>query len=257
MLLITRGGGSLEDLWSFNLESVARALAACPCPTVSAIGHEIDVTICDFVADLRAPTPSAAAELLVPDVADLTRLFGHHARQLQMQWRRYHEYQALNVANLRLQITSPEQVLERANQRVDDAAGRLTKALSHTLRYRKMRLTTNARQLQALGPKEQLHNAQKQMSGLQARLGYSLAQQLQRHGQRLTSLSRMLHTVSPLPTIARGYGLVTDANGAAVTSTAQVSPGDTTTTYLQDGAVESKVTRTLPGRSIAIEQETP
>ena len=150
-VLLTRGGGSLEDMWSFNLESVARALAACPCPTVSAVGHEIDVTICDYVADVRAPTPSAAAELMVPSADDLLRVLAHHHRQMQLLWHRYHKMQALTVANLRLQLPSPQQVLERAYQRVDDANARLNQGLRHKLRLCRLQFAGQARQLQALG----------------------------------------------------------------------------------------------------------
>lgn len=250
-VLLTRGGGSLEDLWSFNLEAVARALAACPYPTVSAVGHEIDVTICDYVADVRAPTPSAAAELMVPSADDLLRVLAHHNRQMQLLWHRYHKMQALTVANLRLQLPSPQQVLERAYQRVDDANARLTQGLRHKLNLCRLQFAGQARQLQALGPSEQLHSARQQVASLQARLSYSLQQRLQQQGQRLQGLSRMLNSVSPLPTIQRGFGLVTDQQGHAVTSVTALEPGQQTRTYLADGAVVSEVKSIEAGASIS------
>ncbi len=241
VVLVTRGGGSLEDLWSFNLESVARALAACPLPTVSAVGHEIDVTICDFVADVRAPTPSAAAELIVPSAADLLRIFNHHHRQLNLIWHRRHEYLALTVANLRLQLPSPQRVLERANQRVDDAAQRLTQILADQLRYQDIRLAALARQLHALGPDEQLQTAKTALSSLHRRLQFSLTRNLQSRSQQLQGLSRMLQSVSPLPTLARGFAVVKDSAGNVVTSAGSVEPGAHTITYLADGALLSEV----------------
>jgi exodeoxyribonuclease VII large subunit len=241
VILLTRGGGSLEDLWSFNLESVARAVAACCVPTVSAVGHEIDVTICDFVADLRAPTPSAAAELMVPDSADLARSFTNSERQLLLLWHRYHEYLALTVANLRLQIPSPERVLERANQQVDDANLRMTRALGAKLHYEKMQLKGLARQLQNLGPGAQLKNADRQLVSLRKQMQLRMNQLLQSSSQQISSLSRMLHSVSPLPTMARGFAVVKNSEGEVLSSVTELAAGDLTTTYLHDGALTSEV----------------
>lgn len=251
VVLLTRGGGSLEDLWSFNLESVARALAACPIPTVSAVGHEIDVTICDFVADLRAPTPSAAAELITPSAADLLRTFAHYQRQLNLLWHRHHELLALTVANLRLQLPSPQQVLERANQQVDDAYQRMTQHVSQQLRHQHMRLDGLTRQLQALGPEEQLHSASAALRSLEGRLQFALARNLQTKQQQLAGLSRMLQSVSPLPTLTRGFAVVKDAEGNVATSVAALSPGEQTTTFLADGAVISEIKEIHKDVSIA------
>ncbi len=241
VLLLTRGGGSLEDLWSFNLESVARALAACPIPTVSAVGHEIDVTICDFVADVRAPTPSAAAELITPSAADLMRTFSHYQRQLHLLWRQQHEMLALTVANLRLQLPSPEQTLERANQQVDDAYQRMLRHLQHQLRQQHTRLDGLTRQLHALGPQEQLNGAKAALRSIEGRLQFAFTRELQGKQQQLAGLSRMLNSVSPLPTMARGFAVVKNQQGQVVSALAQLGRGDTTTTFLRDGAVISEV----------------
>lgn len=241
VLLITRGGGSLEDLWSFNLESVARAVAACPMPTVSGIGHEIDVTICDFVADVRAPTPSAAAELIVPNRDDLLRSLAYQRRQLEVLWRRYHEFLALRVANLYLQLPSPQNVVERASQRVDDAAQRLAQQLTSRLYYQKIRTDALKRQLQASGPRQQLKTARANVGTLQARLAFSTTTHLETQRQRLSGLTRMLHSVSPLPTMARGFAVVKDSHNRVTTSVTQLQPGDQTVTYLNDGSLLSEV----------------
>lgn len=246
VVLLTRGGGSLEDLWSFNLESVARALAACPCPTVSAVGHEIDVTICDFVADMRAPTPSAAAELIVPDGDELHRTFAHQLRQLQHIWQRQIEFRVLSLDNLKLKLQSPERVLERANQRVDDAAGRMSSAIRQALRILHIRVVAQSRQLQTSGPTNQLENAKTRLSSLQSRLTFSLEQQTRRQQQKLSNLSRMLHSVSPLPTIGRGYGVVTNPAGDVISSVEHLEPGHETVTYLQDGAFVGQVKQVQP-----------
>jgi len=241
VVLLTRGGGSLEDLWSFNLESVARALAACSAPTVSAVGHEIDVTICDFVADQRAPTPSAAAELIAPSRADLIRRVDHQQRQLTLLWQRYHEHLSLSVANLRLQIPSPQRVLDGANQQVDDATERMTLALENQLRYQRVSFLSLARQLQSLGPSEQLKSAASAVENMHERLTLGWSRRMENHAQQLAGLSRMLHSVSPLPTMARGFAIVRDASGDVISSVEQADVGSTTLTYLQDGVLASEI----------------
>jgi exodeoxyribonuclease VII large subunit len=255
VVLLTRGGGSLEDLWSFNLESVARALVGCPCPTVSAVGHEIDVTICDFVADMRAPTPSAAAELIVPDGVELQRTLAHQLRQLQHIWQRQIDFRSLSLDNLKLKLQSPERVLERANQRVDDAAERIGTAIRQGLKFLTLRVVAQTRQLQTLDPTTQLENAKLQLHGLHSRLTFSLGQHTQRQQQKLASLSRMLHSVSPLPTISRGYGLVTTQTGSVISSVEHLEAGSETVTYLQDGAIIGEIKQVQPGVTLSVRDE--
>ena len=256
VVLLTRGGGSLEDLWSFNLEDVARAVAACPYPIVSAIGHEIDVTICDFVADVRAATPSAAAELIAPSAAELQQRIVRQQRQLQLIWQRYLKHQALRLDNLKLKLHSPERVLEMAIQRVDDAAERITRALSNRLRFLRLELATQARHLQAVGPTTQLLTASATVRTLQSRLIFGVMQRLEHQRQKLSGLSRVLHGVSPLPTIGRGYGLVTDTNGTVISSVAGLESGNQTITYLQDGSVTAQIKEIHPGATPADRPQT-
>jgi len=251
VMLLTRGGGSLEDLWSFNLEPVARALAACPCPTVSAVGHEIDVTICDFVADQRAPTPSAAAELIAPSREDLLRRLAYQQRQLTLIWHRYHEFLSLSVANLQLQLASPERVLEQANQQVDDATERMSLAINNRLRYQRLRFLALARQLHNLGPSAQLKSATASVDSIGQRLALAWSRRMETHTQQLAGLSRMLHSVSPLPTVARGFAVVRNAAGDVIASVQDVNLGATTRTYLQDGSLVSTVEEIHVGETIA------
>ncbi len=250
VVLLTRGGGSLEDMWSFNLESVARACAACPYPTVSAIGHEIDVSICDFVADVRAPTPSAAAELIAPNAAALGQTLTQQLRTLARLWQRDLSNRQQNVEHLLKRLPNPEQIITRISQRVDDASMRLTAALGNKLSYLNLQVKSQSKQLQALGPTEQLHSAQQQVSSLHNRLAYTMQQQLGSHDKRLKSISRMLHSVSPLPTINRGFGLVENDVGQVVTSVADLSAGDLVTTYLQDGSFVAEVKSSHAGIDI-------
>lgn len=247
IVLLTRGGGSLEDLWSFNLESVARACAACPFPTVSAVGHEIDVSICDFVADVRAPTPSAAAELIAPDAAALQQILQQQLRSLTRVWQRDLHGHQQQLKHLQRRLPNPEQIITRFGQRIDDASLRLQAAFERKLNYLRLQLTSAQRQLQALGPTEQLHSARRNLSSSQTRLIYAMRQQLATQTRRIAGISRMLHGVSPLPTINRGFALVENESGNVVSSIDQLSTGETTTTYLQDGAYVAKVESTQPG----------
>ncbi len=250
VVLLTRGGGSLEDLWSFNLESVARALVACPLPTVCAVGHEIDVSICDYVADLRAPTPSAAAEVLVPDAGELQARFIALQRSLGRAFYRQLELSRLTLKSLSLRIASPERIVEQASQKLDDLGSRLQRNFSHGLEIRRLQVQAQTRQLKANGPAQRLESTARQLAELQRRQRAATAQGLSERRRRLADTTRMLQGLSPLPTLARGYALVTDAQGDVVSSTAGLAAQQTLTTYFTDGAVQSRIEQIDPDATL-------
>ena len=241
VILLTRGGGSLEDLWSFNLESIARALAQCPYPTVCAVGHEIDVTICDFVADVRAPTPSAAAELIAPDRQAITHQFNQHLRHLSQAWAQQIQFRQLSLANLAQRVISPRSVVEQASQRIDDVNNRMLLAMHNELQVKRMTLHAAARQLRAVGPTEQLKRMHSQLGQLASRLRTGAQHTLQRRQDLLSNISRMLHSVSPLPTISRGYALVTDEQNNVVSSIEQLQPDQRIRAYFADGSATATI----------------
>ena len=248
-ILLTRGGGSLEDLWAFNSEQIARRIDACDIPVVAAIGHEIDITIADFVADVRAPTPSAAAEMLTPDIGEMADAMGFYEDQFTALLRRGLAARAGEVAALRQRLRNPERILEQARLRVDDNAARLARALKSTARLQSAKLARLETQLRAAGPGEHLRATRRQLHGLSNRLNRAWHTGRRDDATRLSALARMLESVSPLPTIARGYGVVM-AEAHAVTSVADLGTGQTVTTYLSDGAFDATVTAVDTGRTL-------
>jgi exodeoxyribonuclease VII large subunit len=243
VLLLARGGGSLEDLWAFNDEQLARAIAASPVPVVSAIGHETDFSLSDFAADLRAPTPSVAAELLVPHRSDLdTRLRGLQRRLQRMQADRLRQLaQRADRAVLRLQAARPQARLALFCRRQDEAVRRLRAALHRRLETERARLRHADAVLRACHPQRRLVSLAQRLGTLRTRPQAALARRLQRDALHLRGLARSLESVSPLATIARGYSILRHPDGRIVRSVDDAAPGDRIRAHLHDGILPLKV----------------
>ena len=242
-ILLARGGGSLEDLWAFNDESLARAIAASPVPVVSAIGHETDFSLSDFAADLRAPTPSAAAELLVPNRIDLAqRLAGLHRRLVAMQAHRLQRLaQRTDRAALRLAALRPQARLQAYAVRRDDALRRLRAAWLQRLQRDHATLRHARAVLQATRPQRRLLALHERLDSVRARPQAALARRLQREALRLRGLARSLEAVSPLATIARGYAILQHRDGRIVRSIHDTTAGERLDARLHDGHLPLRV----------------
>lgn len=242
VLIVGRGGGSLEDLWCFNEESVARAIAACSIPTVSAVGHEVDVTIADFVADLRAPTPSAAAEKISPDQSDWLK---------QLQEREFRLSNAVGLALKRLstqlghlsaRLRDPRRELLEKAQRMDELEMRLRKAIRQRLTTVGVRNDHLHQRLVMQSPRRQLSDSQDALRRVSERLVSIMQQDLKQRRDNLEHAAQTLNVVSPLATLGRGYSIVRDDNGNILRDASSVEPGDTISARVARGEMTAKVT---------------
>jgi exodeoxyribonuclease VII large subunit len=244
-IVVGRGGGSLEDLWCFNEEVLARAIAACPIAIISAVGHEIDFTIADFVADLRAPTPSAAAELLAPDTGELQRHFENIARTLKARVGTLldHHQHVIDLTAKGPLMHSPDRLLQQAVQGTDEAESRLREAVRELLQSLSDDLTQKQHVLSAHHPRLQLAGAVHRAEAAAQRLRQGVLHRLDRLADRLQGRSELLKHIGPEAVLARGFSYTTNAEGRVLTDAAEVKEGEELVTRLAKGGVRSVAKR--------------
>ena len=243
VLILTRGGGSLEDLWPFNEEIVARAIHACDIPVISAVGHEIDFTIADFVADRRAPTPSAAAELASPDQQEWLQHIGHLSSRLQGRMRETlaGRRQSLTWLEKHLQQLHPGQTLRQQAQRLDELERRSLAVLHSTLASRQAALAALHGRLQLHSPAGRIGELELRWRSAARRLGSAMQATLTARRQSLAVNSRALNAISPLATLERGYAIVSTPDGTILRNARDVQPGERISARLGKGQLACTV----------------
>lgn len=243
LLIVGRGGGSLEDLWNFNEEVVARAIAACPIPVISAVGHEIDFTIADFVADVRAPTPSAAAELAVPDRDELReRVRGLKRRLVRRAGGQVERLETL-LDGFRRGVLgrSAEALLREPVMRVDALRSGISAAVRGALAERSARCRELAVQHRAHHPARQVERRGEILADLRRRLASAAEVRIEQEAEHLKGLKGLLRTLGPESAFQRGFSITMNEKGKVLRSREDVESGETIRTRLSDGELSSRV----------------
>jgi len=241
VLIVGRGGGSLEDLWNFNEEIVVRAIAACPIPLISAVGHEIDFTLSDLAADVRAPTPSAAAELAVPDAAELRArvvILGKRLRR-PLDARLQRALLLLGAMRRGALSRATERILREPVQRLDNLRGLLDDAAQQVVEIKSRRVLEAVTRLEASRPEKVLERRGERLAASGQRLERAMQQGLDRRLRRFERSRGMLRALGPEAVFARGFSITLDALGRPLSSAAAVTPGDELRTVVADGEVRS------------------
>ncbi|MBK8995562.1 MAG: exodeoxyribonuclease VII large subunit [Myxococcales bacterium] len=247
VLIVGRGGGSGEDLMAFNDERVVRRIASTRVPVVSAVGHEIDVTLADLAADLRAATPSQAAELVIPDAEARRQLLSRQRRHLlhAVQGRLLEERS--RIERLRARLSDPRFVIAVRQQGLDELKARIERVTLRSFARRRAALTEAERRLSARHPRAVLAQAEARLTPLLTRLEAASAVRLGRSRAGLGELAARLSALSPLAVLARGYAIATRADGRALRAASEVVAGDEISVRVHDGRIAARVTGTEPG----------
>ena len=243
-LIVGRGGGSLEDLWPFNEEAVARAIFVSEIPVVSAVGHEVDFTIADFVADLRAPTPSAAAELLSPDGEEMLNQFEGFEILLADAVTRKIRHLEQRTDYLQKRLQHPGRKLQEQAQHLDHLDIRLRRAMAGKMQQQTTQMQSVQDRLVRQSPKEAIAQRKQAVANSVKQMMRAVSQQVELKQSKTAQAMHLLDTVSPLKTLGRGYSIIRDSNDKVVKTVAQVSAGDTLRGQLTDGEVVFSVTET-------------
>ncbi len=238
VIILARGGGSLEDLWAFNEETVARAIYASHIPVVCGVGHETDFTIADMVADARAPTPTAAAEMLSPDQTEVDTLLRLHWQRLHGEMMNYlnNARQAVDLAGMRL--THPRERIDRMREKLVFLSQRQEFLLTAKVQFIKARLQSMGSRLRFARTPARIRQLQTDAWNLGQQLRHAISNRLQRQSQILQAVAGRLHTLSPLATLERGYSILSHADGNVISSTKGINRGDKVYARLADGELD-------------------
>lgn len=245
VLIVGRGGGSLEDLWPFNEELVAQSIFNSAIPVISAVGHEVDVSIADFVADLRAPTPSAAAELISPDQQQILRHLNQLQQRLERAWHRSQAQRLQKLEWTRAMLRHPGDKLKEQAQKLDDLELRLQRAVNSSVQLQRNRLNNLQQRYTRCAPAPRIETAQKRTTELEQRLQTLIQSILAQNRLRLSGMAATLNSVSPLATLERGYAIVQDPQGKVIQDITLLSAEDSVETRLSNGRFVSRVTNII------------
>lgn len=244
VLIVGRGGGSLEDLWSFNTEPVAKAIYHSELPVISAVGHEVDISIADFVADVRAATPSQAAEMISPDQYELMQRVDQKEQRLVSAIGRILKMQSSSLLNLSRRLRSPAATVADWQRKLTQLNGRLNRAILRPLSQSHERIGNLSHRLHRVSPSVKIKQDRSNLEAVEKRLVSSGSSLLDPRKSALRELIAKLNVLSPLSTLERGYSITRDENMAVIQDSSTVKAGDIIESLLKDGSIRSQVLET-------------